>query len=141
MTKIIPIKLVTAPYVAFLFDKINKVYDAWDTGDTELALKRALRIVLFLPRSLKTQLEGDYKYIKKEMQTAYDHSQSNDFFDQQLRQGKAAREKARQLLEPFVDKLIDAIDEAGLIEHKARDIETNIPKEAFQMIEQPQENP
>lgn len=109
------LKAVMRPYIAFLMDKVNKIYDAWDEGDLELALSRACRLVTFLPRAIKEQLRGDEKTITKYMNAAYG-LETGIWYTTQLIQNRRTRQIAQLFLEPFVDKMIDLLDERGYLE-------------------------
>jgi hypothetical protein len=102
-------------YTAFLMDKINKIYDAWDDDNQPLALRRALRLVTFLPKKMKTVLAEDVAEIEADMHQAY-RMKGVDFHTNQLARNKTARSVATLYLEPFVDKLVDLLDEHDYLE-------------------------
>ncbi len=102
-------------YAGFLIDKLNKIYDAWDQGDPELALRRSLRLTLALPRKLKEKIREDVHTIKKDMESVY-RLQGSDFYTTELRRNKRSVEVASHYLAGFVDKLTDLLDEGGYFE-------------------------
>jgi len=102
-------------YTAFLMDKVNKIYDAWDSEDITLALRRAIRLVVFLPTEMKKELEADVEDIQKDMMKAY-RVKGVDFHTDQLARNREARRVATQYLEPFVDELIDLLDKNHYLE-------------------------
>jgi len=102
-------------YTAFLMDKVNKIYDAWDLENITLALRRATRLVAFLPRKMKKQMLEDVEDIEKAMMKAY-RVKGVDFHTDQLARNREARRVASLYLEPFVNKLIDLLDENHYLE-------------------------
>ena len=102
-------------YTAFLMDKVNKIYDAWDSEDITLALRRATRLVAFLPRKMKKEMLEDVEDIEKDMMKAY-RVKGVDFHTDQLARNREARRVASLYLEPFVNKLIDLLDENHYLE-------------------------
>jgi len=102
-------------YTAFLMDKVNKIYDAWDLEDITLALRRATRLVAFLPRKMKKEMEADVEDIEKDMMKAY-RVKGVDFHTDQLARNREARRVASLYLEPFVNKLMDLLDDNHYLE-------------------------
>lgn len=105
-------------YLGFLMDKINKIYNAWDEGDTELALRRACRLYYFLVDELKDKLRDDMQSISKEMNQAY-NVRGPDWFVTQQNRNKQARRVASVRLPAFIDKMMTLFDERDYFEvHK-----------------------
>jgi len=102
-------------YTAFLMDKVNKIYDAWDLENITLALRRATRLVAFLPRKMKKEMLEDVEDIEKAMMKAY-RVKGVDFHTDQLARNREARRVASLYLEPFVNKLMDLLDENDYLE-------------------------
>jgi len=125
------VKAVMRPYVAFLMDKVNKIYDAWDEGNLELALSRACRLVTFLPRGLKKELRSDEETITKWMNGAYG-LETGIWYTTQLTQNRRALQIAQVFLKPFVDKMIDLLDQRGYLERARAPVESNVPPEFFE---------
>jgi hypothetical protein len=117
MSKEEEIKGVMKPYVVFLMDKVNRVYNAWDEHPLEprIPLEEALRLVNFLPRSLKKLLKKDAEEIRKELDRCY-RLQGTDLFTTQLLRNRVANQVASRRLQPFVDKMTDWLDERGYFE-------------------------
>lgn len=104
-------------YAGLVTNRLYKILEAWDAGDLEEALARAIRTVYILTRDMKAKLALDVEAITEEMNATYE-IQSFDFYTTQLRQNKAARRVARKWLGPFVSKLTDLCDEKGYFEQK-----------------------
>lgn len=65
------IKNVIPPYYGLIIDKLNRIFFLWDEVQDEIAaLQCAIRLVLFLPRKLKKQLETQTTEIQKELDKA-----------------------------------------------------------------------
>jgi glutathionyl-hydroquinone reductase len=93
------IKSIIPNYYNLIIDKLNKIYDAWDKNLTNLALSRALKLIPFLPRKLKKQLNPEKTRISTELQNGI----------------KDIKKIAEKELEPLVDKITDNLDEAHLL--------------------------
>jgi len=106
-------------YSGFLIDKLNKIELAWDQDMPEAALRRALRLVNFLPKELKKKLKPKKEIIVKALNSAYRISGVDYYTTQQIRNRKA-RTIASLYLEPFVDEMLDWLDERGYLEEKKR---------------------
>lgn len=106
------------PYTFFLFKRIDQIYEAWDEADLELALRRALRLVVFLPNDIKDALWPKKEEITKKMRDT-SQIQSVDFFTSHLVRNKASFRVAMFYLEPFVDEMVRRLDEKKWLERGA----------------------
>jgi len=102
-------------YAGLLVHRLNLILEAWDAGDLEEALARAIRTAYILTRDMKVNLFPDIEAITKEMNATY-NVQSYDFYSTQLAQNKAARRVAQKWLPQFVDKLTNLCDDKGYFE-------------------------
>jgi len=102
-------------YSGFLIDKLNKISEAWDEGDMELALRRAMRLVYFLPTDLKKVLLPKVSVIRKQMNHAY-ALHGSDFFTTQIIRNRAARQITLRELPPFIDQVVELLDQRGYLE-------------------------
>jgi len=119
-----------SPYVGFLIDKLNKIYDAWDRGEEELALRRAVMLRYFLVKELKDALKEDAEQITLEMNEAYE-KEGASFLAEEAVRSRRTRAVAKKWLPVFVDKLTTLFDEKDYFEIHKRLIPTNIPPELF----------
>jgi len=106
------------PYTVFLFKGIMDIYEAWDEGNVEFALRRALRLVVFLPSDIKKALWDDKKRIEKDLGQAY-KTAGVDWYTRQQNRNRAARRVAGYYIEPFVDEMVQLLDEKGWLERGA----------------------
>jgi len=106
------------PYTVFLFKGIMDIYEAWDEGNVEFALRRALRLVVFLPTDIKKALWPDKEKIEKDLAQAY-KTQGVDWYTRQQNRNRAARRVAWYHIEPFVDEMVRLLDEKGWLERGA----------------------
>ncbi len=102
-------------YSGFLIDKLNKIYEAWDQGQQEIALARALRLCVFLPQELKKKLDPKKEKITAAINAIYKINDAT-WFSTRLARNKAARRVANLYLEPFVDEMVDWLDKRGFLE-------------------------
>ena len=102
-------------YISFLMGRLIEIWEAWDSGDPEFALRKACRLVIFLPRDLKKEMQHEVELVTKEMNAAYNLSGS-DFFNTHLVRNRYGRRVATEGLPPFLDKMIDLLDERGYLE-------------------------
>jgi len=108
-------------YSGFLIDKVNKIYESWDNGNQERSLRRALRLVYFLPKELKDKMRDDKNKIIEEFNKAYRVS-GVDWYTRQQNRNRAARRVAQDYLPSFVDEMMNWLDERGYLEEKRRKI-------------------
>ena len=113
-----PAKVIPT-YNSFLIDKINRIYDSWDEGNPEMALMRALRLVVFLPRELKAKLEGKQAEIMKDLKVAY-AKEDVDWFTTQRTRNRVAKQISILHLEPFIDEMTTWLDQRGYFEEQRR---------------------
>ena len=106
------------PYTVFLFKSIMGIHDAWDQGNVEFSLRRALRLVVFLPNDIKKALWDDKKKIEKDLKQAY-RTQGVDWYTRQQNRNRQARRVASFYIEPFFDKMIRLLDQKGWLERGA----------------------
>jgi len=118
--KIDPDKVMPT-YSGFLIKRLNEIWEAWDEGDPEFALRRSCRLTLFLPTKLKTELKSDLLKITQAMNTAY-NLQGSDFFLTHLRRNRKGREVATILLPNFIDYIMDLLDQWGYLVEVKRPI-------------------
>jgi len=104
-----------SPYVGFLVDKLNKIYEAWDEGDEELALSRAVKLGYFLVEQLKDKLKPDMNKIIEEMNGAT-QKEGVGFLTEEATRSDRARQVARKWLPIFLDKLTSLFDERDYFE-------------------------
>lgn len=104
-----------SPYVGFLVDKLDKIYDAWDAQEEELALSRAIRLSYFLVEQLKEKLKPDVKQILEEMNKAT-AVEKTGFLSQENVKNWRAKDVARKWLPIFLDKLTSLFDERDYFE-------------------------
>ena len=104
-----------SPYVGFLVDKLNKIYEAWDEGDEELALSRAVKLGYFLVDQLKDKLKPDMNKIIEEMNGAT-QKEGVGFLTEEATRSDRARQVARKWLPIFLDKLTSLFDERDYFE-------------------------
>jgi len=109
------VKGVMPNYISFLMGRLIEIWQAWDGGDPEFALRKTCRLTIFLPRDLKEKLREDLLKITRAMNQAYNISGS-DFFLTHLRRNRKGREVATILLPPFLDTVVDLLDERGYLE-------------------------
>lgn len=109
------VKGVMPTYISFLMGRIIEIWQAWDSGDSEFALRKACRLVIFLPRDLKKELQDEVELISKEMNWAY-NLESTDFFTTSLNRNRQGRLIATRRLPPFLDKMLDLLDGRGYLE-------------------------
>lgn len=109
------VKAVMPTYISFLMGRLIEIWKAWDGNDPELALRKGCRLVLFLPRDLKQQLQEEVSLISKEMDWAFS-LKSADFFTSHLTRNRTKRRLAERRLPPFLDKMTDLLDERGYLE-------------------------
>lgn len=115
------IRGVIPNYYVLITDKLNKIYDAWDKNNVELALNRALKLVPFLPRKLKKQLAEE----KQKIQSMLGKAQAISGFDcatLDRERGVRVRITAHSMLENFIDKITTLLDEAGLLTQSGQPI-------------------
>lgn len=84
----------------------------------EFALRRALRLVVFLPTDIKKALWPDKQKIEKDFTQAY-KTQGVDWFTRQQNRNRAAKRVAWYYIEPFVDEMVQLLDEKGWLERGA----------------------
>ena len=108
------VKDVMPTYRAFLAGRLLEIWAAWDNGNLEQSLRRALRLVTFLPRELKKELRKDEERITKALNAAY-RVQGVDWYTRQQNRNREARRVASLYLEPFVDKMTDLLDEGDYL--------------------------
>ncbi len=113
-------------YGGFLIVALTRIYEAWNEGDVQAALRRALRLALFLPKELKDKIAEDVRTISKDMTSAM-NLQGSDFYTTELRRNKRTDQVAQYHLAPFVDKLTDLLDERGYLERPG--VKPKYPKE------------
>ena len=106
------------PFVFFLFKGITGIYEAWDEGSYEVALRRALRLTVFLPSDIKEALKEDKEEVLRELNKAYRIS-GVDFFTTHQVRNRAARRVSVYYLEPYVDEMIRLLDEKQWLERGA----------------------
>ena len=106
------------PYTGFLFKALYGIYEAWDTGDLRKALSRACRLVVFLPTDIKKALWTQRQIILKQMNKAYRRN-SVDWFTSQGVRNETANRVAMYHLEPFVNRIVDFLDDKGWLEKGA----------------------
>jgi len=104
--------------VFFLFKQIDRIYDAWDEGDYEHALSRALRLIVGLPTDIKEALWDEKQEITKELNQAYS-SQGVDFFTTHLVRNREGKRVSMMRLGPLMDKMIRLLDEKKWLERGA----------------------
>lgn len=109
------VKDVMPTYRGFLAGRLVEIWSAWDEGDLELSLRRACRLVTFLPRALKKQLREDRDKITKEMNSVYGLT-GVDFYTTHLTRNRQVNRVAMLYLEPFADKILNLLDERGYLE-------------------------
>ena len=110
---------VVPTYIGFLMGRIMQIWEAWDEGDPELALRRACRLYYFTVDKLKKELSNDVESIMKEMNQAYS-LKGVDFFTTQLKRNHVARQIAVKRLPSLVDKIISLFDERDYLEQHKR---------------------
>lgn len=104
-----------SPYVGFLVDKLNKIYEAWDSGDEELALSRAIKLSFFLVDQLKEKLKPLVQQILKEMSEAT-KKEGVSFLTEESMRSRKAKLVAAVWLPVFLDKLTSLFDERDYFE-------------------------
>jgi len=114
------VKAVMPTYISFLMGRLTEIWQAWDSGDPEFALRKSCRLVLFLPRDLKKKMREDVQLISKEMNWAYNLN-SADFFTTNLIRNRQGRMTAARRLPPFIDKITDLLDERGFYLEKVKE--------------------
>lgn len=126
------IRGVIKNYYGFFWSKVNLIFDAWNEGEPELALRRACFLVNFLPVALKDKLKEDVASITKELNTVYDLD-GIDFYMTQVRRNSEAEYIALLRLQPFVDKMMRLVDKRNYyMEQRRRKVETNVPASFFE---------
>lgn len=106
------------PYTFFLFKSLTGIYEAWDEGNPEQSLKRALRLVVFLPTDIKKALWNKKIEIHKEFASAR-RLQGSSWFSSQKARNTASLQIAIRHLEPFVDEMVKLLDDKGWLEKGA----------------------
>jgi len=106
------------PYVFFLFKRLDKIYDAWDEDEYELALRRALRLAVGLPTDIKEAMASEKKEIRAALNKAY-RSSGVDFFTTHVARNREARRVSAYYLEPFMDKMVRLLDDKDWLEKGA----------------------
>ena len=131
MTQAQQIRKVMPRYDSLIFGILIKIYEAWDEGNLQHALRRACMMVTFLTRDMKKKLKDHREQILEEMAKAQG-VKGYDFHNEQINRNRNARRVAMIYLEPFVDKITDLLDEAGyfaLFRNYLRDFGTLEEKE------------
>lgn len=106
------------PFIAFLFKALYGIYDAWDEGNLRKALSRATRLVVFLPTDIKKKLWPERQKIVSAVNQAYRRNSVDWFTSQGLRNTTADR-VAQLYLEPFVNRIVDLLDDKDWLEKGA----------------------
>ena len=109
------VKAVMPTYISFLMGRLIEIWQAWDGNDPEFALRKAIRLVLFLPKDLKKKMEDEANSITKEINQAYNVG-GVDWYTRQQNRNRAARSIAVQRLPSFLDKMVELLDERGYLE-------------------------
>ena len=129
MSKPIEPGKVQPTYSGFLILRINEIWGIWKEGDSEQALRLAIRLAdTFLIRKIKKELKHDVETITKDMNEAYS-LQGVDFFTTHLVRNREARRVATFYIGPFLSKLSDLIDEWGYYELPSRRLKASDFKE------------
>lgn len=106
---------VMKPYIGFLIDKINRIYDAWDNGNTFLALARAIRLSMFLPPSSRKRLRKTIEQIDVEVDRVQS-VQGIGIRSTNLQKHSSLETIADKWIVPFLEEEMDEIDRKGFIE-------------------------
>jgi len=110
-------------YNSLLFGMLIKISEDWNRGDPEGALNRTFKFTVFLPTVLKKRIKKQRDFIKEALRKAY-QKQGVDFYTGHLVRNRAARRVAHSYLEPFLDEIIDWLDQRGYLEVKKRKVPT-----------------
>jgi len=118
------VKDIMPNYSSFLIRRLEEIWQAWDNGNLEESLRRALRLVVFLPKKLKKKLGEEKKTITKDLNAAY-RVQGVDWYTRQQNRNREARRVAMLFLEPFVNEMTDWLDERGYFERASRRLQAS----------------
>ena len=108
------IKGVIPPYYNLIIGILQGIYEAWDRGDYITALKRSLRLVVFLPNKLKKQLKEEKDNIQKTLDLSKNVTQ-HSFASTHRAMGISLNYTANKFLEGFVDKITSLMDKEHIL--------------------------
>lgn len=109
------VKAVMPTYISFLMGRLIEIWQAWDEGELVTALRKACRLVTFLPTDLKKKLMDKVKIIKAEMRKA-NQVEGSDYYIGLIVKNKKNMQTAYKYLDPFVDDLVTLLDQRGYLE-------------------------
>jgi hypothetical protein len=108
------IKGVIPNYYNLIIDKLNKIYEAWDNNNINIALFRTLKLIPFLPRKIKNQLNPERIRIQKDLDAI---SQTNGFNFSNAQEKVMYKVKTISIkeFEPLIDKVTSLLDQEHLL--------------------------
>jgi len=117
MTEVQPVTQVQHSFQAFFWKHMDMIYTAWDNGQHNIALQRALRLIDFLPNELYEKLKEQQTEALKELEAAY-RATASTFHATQLAKTHSANTVASRYLRQIVRNIINVTDQRGYLEQK-----------------------
>jgi hypothetical protein len=103
---------------AFLWRRLEEIQQSWSEGNFQMAIWRALNLVIFLPITIKKELEENVEEIRGLMSRSY-KVEAADFHTSMLVKHRSADQEAQRCLTVFMDKMLALLDQRGYLERSS----------------------